>query len=341
MRQLITMVLMAAGLAVGAQTVERVDNFKKQISRTSFVFWEWVDKDSTRAFQDTIPGITKLFHKDNEPGFRMDYMGFYYDLDPLYNDETMKILIRDWLSLEFDSMYYHDVLVSYNEFSADSLKADFRKNYGVMWNEPYVQDSMVVSLEEVVLKIDTLSDGQAYMHMSYIKIIEDSTEWENEVGGSLYDFMEMDESEMFGVLVGYDFSGQWLGRVHNVVYDTLTYEPLNYYTMDSMMVVEFPSADSGRTRIVQPVIEFKEGALSGGWNTTLKMGADSSMYVHANYSDPYWGDAAKLIWVDQDTLKYIIEVAPVANEAMGNEIKEGQGFAWVWEFARIKGIKEE
>jgi len=85
----------------------------------------------------------------------------------------------------------------------------------------------------------------------------------------------------------------------------------------------------------------REGALSGDWATELIAFDDSIMVVRAKYFDPYWEWVAKLIWVDQDTLKYIIEVAPVANEAMGNEIKEGQRFAWVWEFARIIGIKEE
>ena len=53
--------LLAAGLAAGAQTTDHSDNFKKQISRTPHLIWEWADKDSTRAFQDTIEGVVKLF----------------------------------------------------------------------------------------------------------------------------------------------------------------------------------------------------------------------------------------------------------------------------------------
>lgn len=85
----------------------------------------------------------------------------------------------------------------------------------------------------------------------------------------------------------------------------------------------------------------REGALGGDWATELIAFDNSIMIVRAKYFEPYWEWFAKLTWVDQDTLKYIIEVAPVANEAMGNQIKAGQSFAWVWEFARITGIKEE
>jgi len=342
MKHVVIIVLFATGLVASAQTQEdRVDNFQKQLSRTSYLIWEWVDADSTRAFQDTIPGITKLFHQDNEPGFRMEYLGFYYDLEELYQNKTMQILIRDWQSMNFDSLFYHDVLDVYSEHSADSLKADIRKNYGAMWNEPYLQDSMMVTMEQATLIMDTFSNGQVYLYMSYIKIMEDSTDWENQENGSLYDPMEMDESKMYGVLAGYDFSGQWLGSVHNVVYDTATFEALNYYTMDSMMVVEFLSQDGGKTRVVQPVAEYKKGALGGAWNTLLRMDKDSVMQVEAHYQNPEWKVHAALIWVDLDTLKYIIPVADVANEAMGNDIPKGQKFAWVWEFSRVKGIKEE
>ena len=65
--------LLSAGLAAGAQTTDNPDNFKKQISRTPHLIWGWADKDSTRAFQDTIEGVVKLYFQDNEPGLRMEY----------------------------------------------------------------------------------------------------------------------------------------------------------------------------------------------------------------------------------------------------------------------------
>ena len=341
MRKLLTIILLAAGLAAGAQTTNRTNVLNKQVSRTSFVIWEWVDKDSTRAYQDTVPGVYKMFHRDNEPGFRMEFIAYYYDLEELYADETMRLMLRDWESFDLDSIYSHDALLPYNEYSADSFKANFRHYYGFQWNEPYFEDSLFVTSEEMNVKMDTLSNGEVLLIMSYLKIMEDSSSVASS-SGSLYAPMEMDENEMFGVLANYDFSGQWLGRVHNVLYDTATFEPLSYYTMDSMMVVEFPLQDGEQfSRKIKPVEVLREGALGGDWSTELIAFDDSIMIVRAKYFDPYWEWVAKLIWVDQDTLKYIIEVAPVANEAMGNEIKEGQRFAWVWEFARITGIKEE
>ena len=79
----------------------------------------------------------------------------------------------------------------------------------------------------------------------------------------IYDKMEMDEREMFGILPNYDFSGQWLARVHNVVYDTATLDVLNAYTLDSMMLVEFVERDGGLRREILPVETYKEGSLSG------------------------------------------------------------------------------
>ena len=64
------------------------------------------------------------------------------------------------------------------------------------------------------------------------------------------------------------------------------------------------------------------------------------MIVHATYTDPDWDDKAKLIWVDFDTLRYIIDIDDVAHRAMGNEIEPGQEFAWYWEYTRINGKKE-
>ena len=60
----------------------------------------------------------------------MEYFSYYYDLEELYDGKTTRSLIKDWLSLDLDTMYYHDVLVEYNEYSGDSFRADVRYTMG-------------------------------------------------------------------------------------------------------------------------------------------------------------------------------------------------------------------
>ena len=340
MRRFLSVVFGLAGLAVQAQDETHPDIFKQQISRTPFVQWEWADEDSVRAYQDTIGGITKFYSKDFED---VDYtfFSYFYNADSVYDDKIAKQLIRDWQSIEMDSMYYHDVLDGYTAHTGDSLRKDLRNYYGVNWNEPYQLDSTrAVTYEEASLKLDTLSDGEVVFFLFYVRWEEDTVLPLNGKEGT-YDQMEMDEREMFGVLPHFDFSGQWLARVHNVVYDTATLDVLNAYTLDSMMLVEFVERDGGLRREILPVETYKEGALSGGWSTEIVANKDSVMIVHATYTDPDWDDKAKLIWVDFDTLRYIIDIDDVAHRAMGNEIEPGQEFAWYWEYTRINGKKEE
>jgi len=340
MRRVMILVLGLAGLAVQAQDETHPDIFKQQISRTPFVQWEWADEDSVRAYQDTIGGITKFYSKDFED---VDYtfFSYFYNADSVYDDKIAKQLFRDWQSIEMDSMYYHDVLDGYTAHTGDSLRKDLRNYYGVNWNEPYQLDSTrAVTYEEASLKLDTLSDGEVVFFLFYVRWEEDTVLPLKGTEGT-YDQMEMDEREMFGVLPHFDFSGQWLARVHNVVYDTATLDVLNAYTLDSMMLVEFVERDGGLRREILPVETYKEGALSGGWSTEIVANKDSVMIVHATYTDPDWDDKAKLIWVDFDTLRYIIDIDDVAHRAMGNEIEPGQEFAWYWEYTRINGKKEE
>ena len=340
MRRFLSVVFGLAGLAVQAQDETHPDIFKQQISRTPFVQWEWADEDSVRAYQDTIGGITKFYSKDFED---VDYtfFSYFYNADSVYDDKIAKQLIRDWQSIEMDSMYYHDVLDGYTAHTGDSLRKDLRNYYGVNWNEPYQLDSTrAVTYEEASLKLDTLSDGEVVFFLFYVRWEEDTVLPLKGTEGT-YDQMEMDEREMFGVLPHFDFSGQWLARVHNVVYDTATLDVLNAYTLDSMMLVEFVERDGGLRREILPVETYKEGALSGGWSTEIVAKKDSVMIVHATYTDPDWDDKAKLIWVDFDTLRYIIDIDDVAHRAMGNEIEPGQEFAWYWEYTRINGKKEE
>jgi hypothetical protein len=281
-----------------------------------------------------------MYFKDYED---VDYIFFsyYYNADSVYDNKIAWQMIRDWNSIEMDSMYYHDVLNEYNTHTADSFRYDVRNFYGVNWNEPYQIDSTrAVTYEEVSLKLDTLSDGELVFNLFYVRWEEDTV---LPLGGnhSLNDKMELEEKEMFGVLTNYDFSGEWLASVHNVTYDTSTLAVLHSYTLDSMMLVEFKERDSGHRREVLPIETYNEGALSGGWSTEFVANEDSTMIVHASYTDPDWEDKAKLIWVDFDTLRYIIDIDDVAHQAMGNEVESGQEFAWYWEYTRVNGKKEE
>ena len=105
-----SLVLGLAGLAVQAQDEAHPDIFKQQISRTPFIQWEWADEDSVRAYQDTIGGITKFYFKDYEDDGLYIFFSYFYTADSVYDDKIAGQLIRDWQSIEMDSMYYHDVL---------------------------------------------------------------------------------------------------------------------------------------------------------------------------------------------------------------------------------------
>jgi hypothetical protein len=84
-------------------------------------------------------------------------------------------MIRDWNSIEMDSMYYHDVLDEYNAHTGDSFRYDVRNFYGVNWNEPYQIDSTrAVTYEEASLKLDTLSDGKLVFNLFYVRWEEDT-----------------------------------------------------------------------------------------------------------------------------------------------------------------------
>ena len=174
MRKLLSLMLGLAGLAVQAQDEAHPDIFKQQVSRTPFIQWEWAGIDSVRAYQDTIGGITKMYFKDYED---VDYIFFsyYYNADSVYDNKITRQMIRDWNSIEMDSMYYHDVLDEYNAHTGDSFRYDVRNFYGVNWNEPYQIDSTrAVTYEEASLKLDKLSDGKLVFNLFYVRWEEDT-----------------------------------------------------------------------------------------------------------------------------------------------------------------------
>jgi hypothetical protein len=108
------------------------------------------------------------------------------------------------------------------------------------------------------------------------------------------------------------------------------------------MTVEFIESDDGFKLKVVPVKTYNEGALSGEWSTEFIMNEDSIIIVHASHTNPNWEDKAKLVLAEEDVLRYIVDIDEVAHEAMGNEVKPGQEFAWYWEYTRINlKIEEE
>ena len=115
-----------------------------------------------------------MYFKDYED---VDYIFFsyYYNADSVYDNKITRQMIRDWNSIEMDSMYYHDVLDEYNAHTADSFQYDVRNFYGVNWNEPYQIDSTrAVTYEEASLKLDTLSDGKLVFNLFYVRWEEDT-----------------------------------------------------------------------------------------------------------------------------------------------------------------------
>ena len=103
---------------------------------------------------------------------------------------------------------------------------------------------------------------------------------------------------MFGVLLIFDFSGEWMTRGHNVVYDTTTFSPLSFFTMDSMMIVAFEDQDNGILREVVPVQIMSQDFIGVSWDTKLVATKDSTIEVLATFTDPDWTYRANLIYVD-------------------------------------------
>ena len=115
-----------------------------------------------------------MYFKDYED---VDYIFFsyYYNADSVYDNKIARQMIRDWNSIEMDSMYYHDVLDEYNAHTGDSLRSDLRNFYGVNWNEPYqLYSARAVTYEEASLKLDTLSDGKLVFNLFYVRWEEDT-----------------------------------------------------------------------------------------------------------------------------------------------------------------------
>jgi len=344
MKARITMVLALLVGVVSAQEQPedsvRTNAFIDQLSRTPYLQFEEANNTGFEAFQDSIDGIFKYFWKDYSEDNKIESFSYYYDFEGVLYGGLDKDLIRDWNSIDLDSMYAHDFIWQ-DENVGDSLRTDIRKTYGFGWNESYNNGKGYnVNSEDLVLKLDTL-DETPYFAIHYWKDLYDTSYVEP---SQLYDPYELNEKEMYGVLRGFDLSGEWTGYVDNVVYDKNTLDPFTAYRQDSMISISWvPNSDTTQYTMV-PIVDYvrEHEFKSGGCSTELRMNEDSTWTVFASYEDPTWSDMAKLVWVDMDTLRYIIEVGQPALEAMEHgDLSESQGFAWIWNFCRQTALKEE
>ena len=87
-------------------------------------------------------------------------------------------------------------------------------------------------------------------------------------------------------------------RGHNVVYDTTTFSPLSFCTMDSMLIVAFEDQDNGILREVVPVQIMSQDVIGVSWDTKLVATKDSTIKVLATFTDSDWTYRANLIYVD-------------------------------------------
>ena len=170
-------------LAANAQS-KKTENYKKQVSRTPYIIWDWVDEDSTRAYQDTIPGIMKFFHKDEFEGERWESVHYFYDEGECIQEKLLNS-VRDWNSFDLDTMYYSDLLVKFTipivEILFVLMSVHPMASCGI---ESYTVDSSTVIMDDVYLDLDTLKVEKVVFHLMYMRIIEDTLYPENE---ALYD----------------------------------------------------------------------------------------------------------------------------------------------------------
>ena len=178
MRELLIIVLGISTLLSHAQvdsTTTHRDEFKFQVDRTPFIIWDWADQDSVSGYQDTIPGVIRLFHRYLYDDYT-DYVFTYYDLESVYDGSTTEHMIEEWLSYRLDSTYHHRALAEFNEYTNDTLRViRDRKYFGSAWNEPYFSDGKYVVFENLSLDLDTVA-GEPYFVMFYMRVSQDSVE---------------------------------------------------------------------------------------------------------------------------------------------------------------------
>lgn len=170
MRKVLTIVLLAAGLAAGAQNKEHRNEFRAQIARTPHLVWEWSDQDSISAYQDTIEGVFKMFYAlyDKETKYERYYV--YYDWELVLDGTLDKMLYRDWNAFDLDSGFAFTPLYGLNPRIADSL-GEFKDTFlGYTWTEPYETTTLDVEREDAFLEKSWGEDGTIYLELVYTKI---------------------------------------------------------------------------------------------------------------------------------------------------------------------------
>ena len=170
MKRLLTIVLLAAGLAAGAQTKEHRNEFKAQISRTPHLIWEWSDQDSLSAYQDTIEGVFKMFFALYDDSTKYERYYVYYDWGMLEDGSLDRMLFRDWNALSLDSGFAFPPLYADQPRIGDSLVAFKDTFMGYTWSEPYETATQVVSREEAYLEKSWDDDGTPFLELVYTKI---------------------------------------------------------------------------------------------------------------------------------------------------------------------------
>lgn len=313
--------------------------FKANVLAMPSIEWRYMSSDSLKGIQDTVSNVFKVAAAIEKGVYReWSYFAFYNGED-VYNGTLDKELFDDWSSWTEKGSNTEPWLMEYTEHFKDSLWKSDRLFIHEVNKDEYAQDGGAVTEHVVMLEKDIADSGEESILVAYFKVWKDSSL----IGLSLYDKYELNEDRMFGVLESFDFSGEWLGYVDNVVYDQASLEPLSAYRIDSVLTVSFESTSDTAVLLMKDILEREDDRLyeSGETRTRFITTEDTTISVVSEFFGPDWSDTAKLIWVDQDTLRYIIEVKQPALDDMNAQLDEGQGFAWIWNFCRQTPLKEE
>ena len=183
------------------------DVFKSQISRTPFLYWEYVYPDSSSAYQDTIEGIQRYFwSKMGE--INTQNIIYAYDYQSVIDGTIARDLYRDWNSFELDSVYAHNMFYQDNPDIGDAVNRFTDTILGSAWNEDYLEGDRIVIYEEVFVRIDFDFDPPLVV-ISYMKETVDTADYAPKTSSN--NPTNVDED--------FDFSGKWIGRVTRYTFD--------------------------------------------------------------------------------------------------------------------------
>lgn len=313
--------------------------FRANVFAMPNIEWRYITSDSLKGVEDTKANVFKVVEAIEKGVYReWSYFAFYNGAD-VYNGALDKELFDDWSSWTDKDSNTVPWLMEYTEYFKDSLWKSDRLYIHEVNKHEYAQDSGVVTEHVVMLEKNISDSDEESILVAYFKVWKDSSL----IGLSLYDPYELNEDRMFGVLESYDFSGEWIGYVDNVVYDKSSLEPLSAYRIDSVLTINFESTSDTAVLLLKDILEREDDRLyeSDETRTSFITTEDTTISVVSEFFGPDWSDTSKLIWVDHDTLRYIIEVKQPALDDMEAKLDVGQGFAWIWNFCRQTPFKEE